>query len=83
MNRIRPGTGGIMQGGQLERLQNRYYWRMVIGVGQEVLEDSKLYDYVILSNVREFEGGEAMLPSRGVRVLADETGRVLRWGGVL
>lgn len=60
-----------------ERLQNRYYWRMVIGVGQEVLEDSKLYDYVILSNVREFEGGEAMLPNRGVRVLADETGRVL------
>lgn len=63
-------------------LQNRYYWRMVIGVGQETLEDSKLYDYVILSNVREFEGGEKMLPSRGVRVLADETGRVLRWGGV-
>ena len=65
-----------------ERLQNRYYWRMVIGVGQETLEDGKLYDYVILSNVREFAGGEAMLPSRGVRVLADETGRVLRWGGV-
>lgn len=67
---------------ETEGLQNRYYWRMVIGVGQEVLEDSKLYDYVILSNVREFEGGEAMLPNRGVRVLADETGRVLRWGGV-
>lgn len=65
-----------------ERLQNRYYWRMVIGVGQETLEDGKLYDYVILSNVRDFEGGEAMLPSRGVRVLADETGMVLRWGGV-
>jgi hypothetical protein len=63
-------------------LQNRYYWRMVIGVGQETLEDGKLYDYVILSNVRDFAGGEAMLPSRGVRVLADETGRVLRWGGV-
>lgn len=67
---------------ETEGLQNRYYWRMVIGVGQEVLEDSKLYDYVILSNVREFVGGEAMLPNRGVRVLADETGRVLRWGGV-
>lgn len=63
-------------------LQNRYYWRMVIGVGQETLEDGKLYDYVILSNVREFVGGEAMLPNKGVRVLADETGRVLRWGGV-
>ena len=71
-----------VKAGEAERLQNRYYWRMVIGVGQETLEDGKLYDYVILSNVREFEGGEAMLPNRGVRVLADETGRVLRWGGV-
>lgn len=71
-----------VKAGETESLQNRYYWRMVIGVGQETLEDSKLYDYVILSNVREFVGGEAMLPSRGVRVLADETGRVLRWGGV-
>ena len=71
-----------VKAGETERLQNRYYWRMVIGVGQETLEDSKLYDYVILSNVREFAGGEAMLPNKGVRVLADETGRVLRWGGV-
>ena len=71
-----------VKAGETESLQNRYYWRMVIGVGQETLEDSKLYDYVILSNVREFVGGEAMLPSKGVRVLADETGRVLRWGGV-
>ena len=71
-----------VKAGETEGLQNRYYWRMVIGVGQETLEDSKLYDYVILSNVREFVGGEAMLPNRGVRVLADETGRVLRWGGV-
>ena len=63
-------------------VSNRYYWRMVIGVGQETLEDEKLYDYVILSNVRDFAGDEAMLPSRGVRVLADERGRVLRWGGV-
>lgn len=71
-----------VKAGETEGLQNRYYWRMVIGVGQETLEDSKLYDYVILSNVREFVGGEAMLPNKGVRVLADETGRVLRWGGV-
>lgn len=71
-----------VKAGKTESLQNRYYWRMVIGVGQETLEDGKLYDYVILSNVREFEGGDAMLPSRGVRVLADERGRVLRWGGV-
>lgn len=71
-----------VKAGEGEGLQNRYYWRMVIGVGQETLEDGKLYDYVILSNVRDFVGGDAMLPSRGVRVLADETGRVLRWGGV-
>ena len=71
-----------VKAGEGDGLQNRYYWRLVIGVGQEVLEDGKLYDYVILSNVREFVGGDAMLPSRGVRVLADETGRVLRWGGV-
>ena len=71
-----------VKSGTSNDVSNRYYWRMVIGVGQEVLEDGKLYDYVILSNVREFEGGDAMLPSRGVRVLADERGRVLRWGGV-
>lgn len=71
-----------VKAGEGDGLQNRYYWRLVIGVGQEVLEDGKLYDYVILSNVREFAGGDAMLPSRGVRVLADERGRVLRWGGV-
>ena len=71
-----------VKAGSGDGLRNRYYWRMVIGVGQETLEDGKLYDYVILSNVREFAGGDAMLPSRGVRVLADERGRVLRWGGV-
>lgn len=71
---VKPGTS--------YNVSNRYYWRLVVDTGQEVLEDGKLYDYVILSNVREFEGGDAMLPSRGVRVLADERGRVLRWGGV-
>ena len=30
-----------------EALANRYYWRLVVGVGQEVLADGKLYDYVI------------------------------------
>lgn len=32
---------------------NRYYWRLVIGRGQEVLEDGKLYDYVVLSKDRK------------------------------
>ena len=71
-----------VKSGTSYNVSNRYYWRLVVDTGQEVLEDGKLYDYVILSNVREFEGGDAMLPSRGVRVLADERGRVLRWGGV-
>ena len=71
-----------VKSGTSNNVSNRYYWRLVVDTGQEVLEDGKLYDYVILSNVREFEGGDAMLPSRGVRVLADERGRVLRWGGV-
>ena len=71
-----------VKSGTSNDVSNRYYWRLVVDTGQEVLEDGKLYDYVILSNVREFEGGDAMLPSRGVRVLADERGRVLRWGGV-
>lgn len=71
-----------VKSGTSYNVSNRYYWRLVVDTGQEVLEDGKLYDYVILSNVREFEGGDAMLPSRGVRVLADERGRVLRWGSV-
>ena len=71
-----------VKSGTSNDVSNRYYWRLVVDTGQEVLEDGKLYDYVILSNVRDFEGGDAMLPSRGVRVLADERGRVLRWGGV-
>jgi hypothetical protein len=71
-----------VKSGTSYNVSNRYYWRLVVDTGQEVLEDGKLYDYVILSNLREFDGGDAMLPSRGVRVLADERGRVLRWGGV-
>lgn len=41
---------------------NRYYWRMVIGCGQEVLEDGKLYDYVMLSNIETFVGADAVSP---------------------
>lgn len=41
---------------------NRYYWRMVIGCGQEMLEDGKLYDYVVLSNIDAFVGADAVSP---------------------
>lgn len=41
---------------------NRYYWRLVIARGQEMLEDGKLYDYVVLSNLKSFVGADAVSP---------------------
>lgn len=41
---------------------NRFYWRLVIGCGQEMLEDGKLYDYVVLSNIETFVGADAVSP---------------------
>lgn len=64
-----------------EALANRYYWRLVIGVGQEVLADGKLYDYVILSNVKDFYGSDGV-PCYGIKMLADGQNNVLSWGGV-
>ncbi len=64
-----------------EALANRYYWRLVVGVGQEVLSDGKLYDYVILSNVKEFAGSDGV-PCYGIKLLADGQNNVLLWGGV-
>ena len=64
-----------------EALANRYYWRLVVGVGQEVLSDGKLYDYVILSNVKEFSGNDGV-PCYDIRLLADEMNNVLLWGDV-
>lgn len=64
-----------------EALANRYYWRLVVGVGQEVLADGKLYDYVILSNLKEFVGSDGV-PCYGIKLLADGQNNVLSWGGV-
>ena len=61
---------------------NRYYWRLVVGRGQEVLDDGKLYDYVVLSNVARFAGGDAVSPVNEVSTLADGNGNVVTWGGV-
>lgn len=47
-----------VKAGETENLQNRYYWRLVVGTGQETLEDGKLYDYVILSNRKTFAGSD-------------------------
>lgn len=49
-----------VKAGVTENLQNRYYWRLVVGTGQETLEDGKLYDYVILSNRKTFAGSDSI-----------------------
>lgn len=64
-----------------DALANRYYWRLVVGVGQEVLSDGKLYDYVILSNLKTFNGNVGV-PCYDIRLLADEMNNVLQWGDV-
>ncbi len=71
-----------VKAGDGENLSNRYYWRMVVGVGQEILSDGKLYDYVILSNVKTFRGSASVVPVYS-RILADESGNALVWGDVM
>lgn len=71
-----------VKAGELEKLSNRYYWRMVVGVGQEKL-DGKLYDYVILSNVKEFQGNLLTIPTYSDKTLANEQKKKLVWGNVM
>lgn len=71
-----------VKAGETENLQNRYYWRLVVGVGQETLEDGKLYDYVILSNKRTFMGSEACVPVTSQRVIGAD-GKALVFGDVM
>lgn len=61
-----------VKAGVTENLQNRYYWRLVVGTGQETLEDGKLYDYVILSNKRTFMGSEACVPGQSLAAVFEE-----------
>lgn len=61
-----------VKAGETENLQNRYYWRLVVGVGQETLEDGKLYDYVILSNKRTFLGSEACVQGQSLAAVFEE-----------
>lgn len=68
--------------GVTENLQNRYYWRLVVGTGQETLEDGKLYDYVILSNKRTFMGSEACVPVTSQKVIGAD-GKALVFGDVM
>lgn len=71
-----------VKAGESEALANRYYWRMVVGVGQEKL-DGKLYDYVILSNIKEFQGNLLTIPSFADKTLANEQSKKLVWGNVM
>lgn len=66
-----------------ENFSNRYYWRMVVGVGQETLDDGKLYDYVILSNIKEFQGNLLTIPTYSDKTLANEQKKKLVWGNVM
>lgn len=50
-----------VKAGENEKLANRYYWRLVVGVGQEKIE-GKLYDYVVLSNLHTFHGNDNVIP---------------------
>lgn len=71
-----------VKAGESENLANRYYWRMVVGVGQEKL-DGKLYDYVILSNIKEFQGNLLTIPTYSDKVFANEQKKKLVWGNVM
>lgn len=74
MNWWHPGMMALCQtfnvkAGDTDNLSNRYYWRLVVGVGQETLSDGKLYDYVILSNKKTFVGNEAVVPIGSTQVI--------------
>ena len=71
-----------VKAGESENLANRYYWRLVVGTGQETLEDGKLYDYVILSNKRTFTGSEACVPVTSQKVIGAD-GKALVFGDVM
>lgn len=71
-----------VKAGELEKLENRYYWRLVVGVGQEKIE-GKLYDYVILSNIKEFQGNLLTIPTYSDKTLANEQKKKLVWGNVM
>ena len=71
-----------VKAGENKKLDNKYYWRMVVGVGQEKL-DGKLYDYVILSNIKEFQGNLLTIPTYSDKTLANEQKKHLVWGNVM
>lgn len=86
MNWWHPGMMALCQtfnvkAGDTAHLANRYYWRLVVGVGQETLNDGKLYDYVILSNKKTFVGNESVVPIGSTQVIG-WNGQPLVFGNV-
>lgn len=86
MNWWHPGMMALCQtfnvkAGDTDNLANRYYWRLVVGVGQETLNDGKLYDFVILSNKKTFVGNEAVVPMGSTQVIG-WNGKPLVFGNV-
>lgn len=60
---------------------NRRYWRLVVGVGQERLDDGKIYDYVLLSNIARFSAVAYKIPYYSSGSVLTAKGDVLRWAG--
>ncbi len=76
-------TFNVKENSTSENLQNRYYWRLVVATGQETLDDGKLYDYVVLSNVAQFQGNESNVPIYTKSIFANENVIKLSWAGLL
>ena len=60
---------------------NRRYWRLVVGVGHERLDDGKIYDYVLLSNIARFSAVAYKIPYYSSGSVLTAKGDVLRWAG--
>lgn len=60
---------------------NRRYWRLVVGVGQERLDDGKIYDYVLLSNIERFTAIAHKIPYYSSGSVLTAKSDVLRWAG--
>lgn len=80
MNWWRVGMMALCQTYNIGDNGNRYYWRLVTGTGTEMLDDGMEYYYVVLSNVKEFKGSDAIIPSYGEGVFSEENGNLLTWG---
>lgn len=67
--------------GTTENASNRRYWRLCVDAGQETLDDGRLYDWVLLSNVAQFVGGAQVIPQYAKQVLGFG-GTPIAWGDV-